>query len=371
MLSINDVAIDLVEKFNQEGNVYFRIIPYQQQYYDTNVLDFDEEQYVAGVIYELPMPRIENFYQTRIREFELNIKFPKDIEQQVMDVVSKSLRFKTNDLTYNLSNLIINNTELYDNDDGTKTPVLNGVIRIGVDVPVFITGQDLEYKIDGVKVDVIGGNDIYDKALLSSVEFGDNHSDVNTGAELSFSFALGGNNKINEIFESIVNRSYNKSFNFEIDYKVLKLTTDLVLRNGRINRVYNNQPLTFTAVFERALERSLIKINGHNIEALGFTTQEMVTPIPKNTEGSIKYNIGASSNVYTLVLSNDKSVILQDLLLEAKNRDGKKFTLDYNINGIDYSIDCKLFNLISTNSENPNAVFNITLMEGDFDDNDI
>lgn len=364
MLSIDNIIIELKEQFNQKGNINFHFLKYQQQYYDAGLKDKDGIDYVVGIIYEQPMPIITNYYQTRVRNFDIGVRFNMSIHDEVMRMVNEVKQFKVDEITYTLGELIVDNVELVD-DGETKTQVANGSLRLIVDVPIFITGADVGYKIDGVDVEVIGGNDIFDKALLATVDFGNNYSDINTGSELTFTFAVGGNNKVNEIFTHVMNNSFNKTFTFEIDYIVAKMTADLVLRSGNIVRTNNTQALMFTATFERALERFPIKINGHRIQAIGFTSQMVNELLVRKVEPFNKAKMGVGTNTYSFFLSNDKSEIVNDIIIESRDKLGTKFVVEYDINGIEFSKTCELFNLIVSSSENTNAVLNITLMESD------
>ena len=47
---LNDIRDNLIEQFNKEGNILFRISPYMQQFYDNDILDIDGMHYVAGVL---------------------------------------------------------------------------------------------------------------------------------------------------------------------------------------------------------------------------------------------------------------------------------------------------------------------------------
>lgn len=362
---LNDIRDNLIEQFNKEGNILFRISPYMQQFYDNDILDIDGMHYVAGVITEVEMPRIENFYQTKNREFEILVKGVQSDLAEVQRIVSASSQFKVGSDTYYLGDLIVNDIKNQENKD-SRIKVFYGTLRLGVQSPKYVTGNDVTYKIDDVDVQVVQGVDVFDKALISTVEFGDNYSDINTGQEQSFNFVVGNNQKVDEIFLNIINNTFNKSFVFEIDYKVAVMTVELVLRRGTVMRYSDNRPLMFTAVFTRALERQTIKINNQPIVAINFNPQLSIIPLVTNQGGKTKQRAVNTSNTYGFYLENDKSPLITEMIKEFKNHTNKKFTLEFSINGINFQEECIITNLVFTSSENTNAVLNVTMGEGVF-----
>lgn len=369
MLSVNQIINNLINEFNKVGDVLFMVSPNEQQFYDNNVLDLDGNHYIGGVITEVPMPRVENFYQTRQREFNIQIKGVQSLLDDVNDIVNQSLLFKLDNVTYVLSNLIVDDVITQNDGKKGKVKVFYGTLRLGVQIPSVVVNNQVKYKIDGVEVDVIGGDDIFDKALISSVEFGNNLSDINTGQEQSFTFTVGSNAKVDEIFVSVLNRTYNKTFTFEIDYVVASITAELVLRRGLIRRATNTQPLQFTAVFSRALPRQQIKINGVDMVAISFNPQQTIVPIPVTRNGRTKQRAVQTSNTYNFYLENNQSALIGEMIDEFREHTNKKFTLEFMLNDKLVVEDCIITNMLFSSSENTTPVINVTLGEGVFNDN--
>lgn len=360
MLSI--IINDLLNKFNSEGDLLFLTTAYEQQFYGNDILDADDKNYIATLINELPMPRIENYYTTRRREFILQLKGHLSMADSVKEIIDLSETFKVGNNTYYLSNFIVDDVkqEPLGND---KVKVFYGVVRVGVAVPTFVVGNDVKIKIDNISVNVIRGAETFDKALISNVEFGENTSDINTGSEHIFTFTLDSNSKTNEIFTDIRNKTYNKIYEFEFNFVVMTNTVSLVLRRGVINWGADDSVITFSGVFERALDRTDILINDTPVKAIGFTPQLTVEPLVRVNSGITRVMAGNISRNYSFFLENDNSLIVNQLIDEFALHTNKIFTIKYYVNGKKLEAQTILINMIIPTSENPNAVINITLAE--------
>lgn len=371
MLSVNQIADILINKFNTTHSLVFKITPYGQQFYNNDLLDRDGKHYVAGVIYELPMPKISTYYTTRVREFEIKIKFLASIENDVKNIIDSNLNFKEGNNQYVLSNFIVDRQAQEQDGRGGRASVYEATIRLTVNVPTFITGGDIKVLIDDEVVEVIGGIGTFDKGLVSSVLFGNNESEINTGSEMTFRFALGSSSKVNEIFGYVLNKIYNKKFTFKIDFISTIATIDLVLRSGDIAWTNNANALEFTATFQKALPRELIQINGVNINAIAFTPQLSGVPNPINKTGQITSRINNTSKVFSIVLENNGNTVIDEIIDEWNDHHNKKFTITYLLNGRTFNTDCVLQNVVFISNENPNAIMNITMVEGEFDGYDL
>lgn len=355
---------DLINKFNEEGNLLFHATKYEQQFYDNDIKDQDGRPYVATIINELEMPIITDFYTTRKRMFELSIKVQANLENEVKTVLKNSVdsknSFKANDRIYQLGELIVSEprTEDYGKD---KIKVIYGSIRVSVDVPVFITGNDITVSIDSVPVNVIRANETHDKALLSSVAFGDNTSDINTGSEHIYTFGLEAGTT--NLFTDVKNNTFNKSYEFSFNYGVMEQDITLVLRRGVVNWGSNNDTVTFTCVFERALPRKEIKIDGHQVNAINFTPQYSLEPLPINRQRSVKLYGGTFTKMYSFYIENDNSELIQTIIEEFRTPVSRGFDIEFKINNTMINAECILVNLVIPSGENPNAVFNLTFGE--------
>lgn len=369
MLSVNEVIGNLMNELNDKGDIFFNLQRYGEQFYDNIIRDRDGKPYVAGVVYELEMPRIETFYTTRRKEYTISVKLKTEILDEVKAIINQVEQFKVDDNTYYLSNLIIDD-EKVEREGNLTTKVVFGTLRLGVAIPTFITGKDVIIKVDGVKVNVVASNQIFDKALLSTVKYGDNTSDINTGAEYTFSFIVDTNQKVNDILGNILDNKFNKIFNFEINYITHTANMDLVLRRGIVSFDNNDNPLGFQATFERALPRKEIKINGHKVQAISFLPQLSIEPLVKNNSVATIRMQSVSRN-YSFYLVNDKSDLIDDIINEFKDYKSKKWVLEYEINDIPLTANCLLTNLAFVNEENPDTVLQVSFGEGLFYDNDI
>lgn len=364
MFTLNNIIESVINKLNENGNILFNISPYRQQFYDNDILDLDNKHYIAGVINELQMPRIENLYTTRRREFTIEIKGVKSILNEVIDIIAQSPIFKDDELTFYLGDLIVND-ERTQKMGSSVVSVFYGSITLGVSVPMYVVGSDITFKVDNQDLAVLNGSQIFDKSLISSVDFGFNTSDINTGSEHTFTIPLGSSNIANTIFTDIINNTYNRKYTFEIDYIVAVATIDLVLRSGSLPYTNNDNQVVFNATFERALNRKVIKINDEIVEAISFNPQFSVIPSVRNDKAVAKIKSGVASRSFVLYLANNKSQVIEDMLMTFKNNDDKTYTIDYEVNDIMFSYGCKITNIIIPNSENPNAIIQIVMAEGD------
>lgn len=351
---------DIINQFNVAGDLLFQTTETIQQVYDNNIVDEDGKPYIATIINELEMPIITDFYTTRTRNFELVLKGHANLVDDVREIIVDSKKFKANDRVYFLGNLNVREivTERYGND---KISVFYATLRISVEVPIHVTGNDVTIKINDNPVKMVLANDTHDKALLSSVSFGNNSSDTNTGSEHIYTFVL--ESSTADLFTDVRNETYNKIYTFYFDFITMQQTIDLVLRRGIVNWGANAEPITFTCVFERALPRTTIKLNGFDLEAIGFTPQLAMETILLEQEGMNKLVDGTRTKVYNMQLVNDKTQVIDDILDDYQYKLGSTFDLEYKINDRTITNKVKIINLLMASGENPFAVFNITFGE--------
>lgn len=351
---------DIINQFNVVGDLLFQTTETIQQVYDNNILDEDGKPYIATIINEFEMPIVKDFFTTRTREFELVLKGHANLVDDVREIVNDSKRFKVNDNTYFLGNLNVEDVLTEDYGNG-KISVFYATLRVSVEVPIYITGADVKVEINDKPVKVIQANDTHDKALLSSIGFGDNTSATNTGSEHIYTFVL--ESATSDLFKDVRNETYNKTYTFDFDFVVMTQKIDLVLRRGIINWGENNNAITFTCVFERALPRTTIKLNGYDVEAMGFTPQLAMETILLEQEGMNRLVDGTRTKVYNMQLVNDKSQVINDILDDYEYKLGSTFDLEYKINNRTITNKVKIINLLMSVGENPFAVFNVTFGE--------
>lgn len=366
MLSIEKITQVLANQLNSKGDLLFQLTRFQQQdYMDLSIVDADGQRFIAGVLSELPMPILTDFYQTRVRQFEIYLKGAEEDLNEVERIVNESLQFEYEDVKYNLAN-IVSGLSL-ENDGFDKIQVFKSTLRLTVNVPMFVTGNDIKTKIDGIDVGLVNVAGIFDKALISTKPFGDNMSAINTGLEMTMKFALGSNDKVNEIFGYVLDQKYNKTFTFEFDFIVSVFTVELVLRSGSIYTAANNNALTFDATFTKALARTEVTINNHKVSVVGFTAQMNIVPSPRNTTLESKIRAETFSKLFSFYLENDGSSLIDDLIDEFNEHNNKKFAIKFKVNNKEIEEDCIVQNITFTSSENPFAVINVTMGVGSFE----
>lgn len=132
--------------------------------------------------------------------------------------------------------------------------------------------------IDNVEIDFLGLAFQNEKITIPNIAYGNNTLASTNGMTYAFSFpVLKGTNakalKNQELFEDIMLNKYNKihTLNYQIDnYK--SVTLPVTVRSGTIT--YNRDDLiSFSVVFEQALPRTTVSLNGVSIPILSFNLQ--------------------------------------------------------------------------------------------------
>lgn len=132
--------------------------------------------------------------------------------------------------------------------------------------------------VDDVEIDFLGLAFQNDKIAIPNVAYGTNVLASTNGMTYAFTFpVLKGDStkalKNQELFEDIVLNRYNKTHTLQWiidDYK--SVTIPVAVRSGTVN--YNRDDLiSFSVVFEQALPRTTVSINGSTIPILSFNLQ--------------------------------------------------------------------------------------------------
>src|SRR5690625_61852 len=292
---LSDVAITLEGLLNAAGDITFSVTDSLQNWFNWNIKDADGNSYVPIVVQAQPVPELDDYYTTRRYSYTARLK-GQNSQRGAIEAVVKAAG---ND-TWKLSNFIVNDTF---NAEGVSGFIAS--FRITVIVQTNVKGRDVKVKINGTPVRVVDGFDSFDKALISSIKFGDNKSLINTGSEHSFLFALDGNAAVNEIFTDVINDSFNKLYHFEFNYIAATVTVSLTLRRGTIKYDDSNNPVMVGAVFTRGLDRREILINDVPVSAIGFTPQLVVEPLARSSNGVTKLRGGNVSRNYSFYLENE------------------------------------------------------------------
>lgn len=365
MLSIDLIAKELSIKLSSDDLLY-NITPYLQQWYNYSITDSDDISYVAGNIRELDIPLINDYRTTRTITYVVNLKAErKHLEKVKQDIVNIN-NTTIGDYTINVSDLYIENI-LQNDNNGKKTQEFIGNFRLQIAIPTFIIGKDVKVKIDDQDVIVLNASGLFEKALIMNKQYGDNYSDINIGQEFTLQFGLDNNEKTQELFADILSSKYNKECEITFNFISVELKAKYILRSGTINWGANNSVLSFSATFEKALPRTNLTINDYNVSAIGFTPQLAVNPTPRVDNNITKIRGLTVSKTFNFYLENDKSQLINDILMEFQNFNNKKFTIKYTINGVEMIEECILMSVSIPSSENPFAVFNITMGVGAFD----
>ena len=350
---LSDVAITLEGLLNAAGDITFSVTDSLQNWFNWNIKDADGNSYVPIVVQAQPVPELDDYYTTRRYSYTARLKGQNSQRGAIEAVVKNAGTDK-----WKLSNFIVNDTF---NSEGVSGFIAS--FRITVIVQTNVKGRDVKIKINDTPVRVVDGFDSFDKALISSIEFGNNSSLINTGSEHSFVFVLDGNAAVDEIFNDIINDSFNKLYEFEFNYIAATVTVSLTLRRGTVKYNDSNDPVMVGAVFTRGLERREVTINDVPVSAIGFTPQLVVDPLARSSNGVTKLRGGNVSRNYSFYLENDKSTVINELIDEFKTYTGKIFNLKFKMNDIEIETECLLLNFLAPSSENADAVFNITLGE--------
>lgn len=366
MLGLKYVADMLQDKLHEDGRIAFNVTDVMQHWFGYSVKNADGSNYVPIVINVLGYPRIRNNYDTRTLMYEGVIKGVEEDRMTVEAILNSLNEFTIDGNKWYISDFRVDEITKA-SDNGRRVAEYRGRFRLDIDVPLFITGNDIGIKINDVDVEAVGGGGIFDKALISNIAFGDNNvSNVNTGEEITFTFPLSANAMVTDIFSNVVDKTFNKQYQFDIDFGILTKRVDLTLTNGTYQYSANNDVFRFNATFERTLPRTVITINDYTVAAIGFIPSMTMTPSPRQ-QGNVMVERGSAwSYAYNFQLENDGSQLITQLLNEYDDPQNKEFIIEHEVNGKLLSQSCVLKNISFPIAENPNAIIIITLGVGDF-----
>lgn len=360
---LSDVANYLQDKLNS-GDVTFRITANEQRWYNYAVRSADDMDYVAGVVRALPIPVITDYYRTRALDYIVTLKGRIDHETAVESIVNGLQEFVVEGNKWYLSNFVVDSVGNA-RDGKALTREFRASFRLSIYVPFFLTGQDVTVKIDGVEIPFIRITSSHDKALIPNRPYGlSNFSDINTGEELVLNIPVLENSKVIELFSAVKNNSYNREFNVSIDYKVLEKAHNLVLSGGNALITNDTNGISFNAVFTKALERTLITINGQTIDVYGFTPNMSIVPNPLIIEGRTITRPANATISYQMQLVNDKSELITNIVTDAFNKNQRLYTISWEFNGSPITTECRVQANSIPSSENANALVQVIFTEG-------
>lgn len=160
--------------------------------------------------------------------------------------------------------------------------------------------------VDNVEIDFLGLAFQNDKISIPNIEYGTNTLASTNGMTYAFTFPIlkGSSDmavKNQELFDDIVLNRYNKAHTLKWqidDYK--SVTIPVSVRSGSVT--YNRDDLiSFTIVFEQALPRTTVSINGVSIPVLSFNLQR-----ENNVESIVK-----ATDVESVAVSSGYNAIIR------------------------------------------------------------
>lgn len=366
MLLLSDIANKLQDKLN-DSELTFKITANEQQWYGYQVISADGVDHVAGVVKALPIPIITEFYRTRALQYQVTIKGKVEHLDKIETLINSLSEFEVDNKKWYLSNFVTD--EMGNARDGRGlSKEFRANFRVSVYVPLFITGNDVKLKINNESVDFVRITGVFSKALVPNREFGENESDISTGEEYVINFPLSDSEIVNEIFNNVISKSYNKEYQIEIDFISVNKTMPLVLSGGNLNIGSTTDTATFNAIFTRATERTEIKINNNVINVIGFNPNGASIPKPLNKGGKTYVRNEATTVTYQMQLENDKSELITDIVSEIFGNTNKKFIIEWEFNDKKITTNCVVTTGSVPIAENPNALVSVVFSEGLFYD---
>lgn len=361
---LSDVASKLQDKLNG-SDLTFRVTANEQQWYGYQVTSADDMDYIPAIVRALPIPVITEFYRTRALEYQVTLKGRLSSLNEAETIVNNLREFIVNNNKWFLSNFVVNEiSNARDGRDIVKEFIAN--FRISIYVPLFITGNDAKLKINETEVNFVRISGVFSKALVPNRDYGENESDISTGEEYVITFPMSDNATVNDIFNNLISKSYNKEYQIEIDFISVNKVMPLVLSGGTFLMNANTETAVFNAIFTRALERTPIKINGETVNVTGFTPTGSITPNPLNKNGKTLIRKESNTVAYQFQIENDKSDLVNNIVGEIFNHTNKKFTIAWEFNGIELETDCVVQMGSVPSSENPNALIQVVFVAGYF-----
>lgn len=363
MLSSSYVAENLKDLLHQDGRITFSVVNVEQDFFGYQVKDADGNTYAPITLFANPIPPIMDFYTTRALSYTAYIKFLESDMEVVEDIILNALESEIDGNKWRLSTLNITSKDQADYGFD-KVEEYIGNFTVTIYVPMFVTGQDIIYKINGVEVDVVGSSGLFNKAIIPNRPYGNNTSDVATGDEITLNLPIG--TSTSDILLDVINKTYNKQYTLLIDYVFFTHTHTVVLTGGSYNFDAGTNALTFNATFTRALPRTTIKINNTTVNVMGFTPSMAISPITKQEGSKQKARAESFSTRFAFSIENDGSQVVNDVVGQIVNHTNEPFTVEWTFNGSTFTKQCIVEQGNIPSSENPNAIITVVMVEGAF-----
>lgn len=363
MLSNSYVASKLADLLHTDGRITFSVLDGDQDFFGYQVLDADGNTYSPIIVRANAIPPITDFYNTRALSYTAFVKGIEDDRETIEEILINNMESEVEGLKWRLSNLVVNDVdEVFNGFEQVEEFV--GSFLITIYYPMFVTGEDVTYKINGSIADVVGSNGLFNKAIIPNRPYGSNTSDIATGDEITLNLTISESTK--DLLIDVVSKTYNKQYTLEIDYVFFTHVHTVVLTGGSYIFTSGTNVLTFNATFTRALPRTTIKLNGTTVNVMGFTPSMAITPRTKQDGSKQTARAESFSTRFAFSLENDNSAVVNLIASQVANHDNSKITVEWEFNEVTYTNDCVVDQANIPSSENPNAILTVVLVEGAF-----
>ena len=181
---------NLKDLLHQDGRITFSVVNVEQDFFGYQVKDADGNTYAPITLFANPIPPIMDFYTTRALSYTAYIKFLESDMEIVEDIILNALEAEIDGNKWRLSTLNITSKDQADYGFD-KVEEYIGNFTVTIYVPMFVTGQDIIYKINGVEVDVVGSSGLFNKAIIPNRPYGNNTSEIATGDEITLNLPIG------------------------------------------------------------------------------------------------------------------------------------------------------------------------------------
>lgn len=288
---LNDIAESMYDNHDIMDKVVFLVTDSEQQYDDvfTN-MDFkgDDIPYIPVLLKRLFSTKQDDYV------------FGKFLESYRLEIMAY-MPFKTSvEFIFNAFTKEQNTSNFEVLQDGTQVKKNHGSLaffqlvnaKSGTNVSFIAYTYEFTWNyvlgsvisdssrllVDNVEIKFLGLSFQNDKIAIPNVAYGNNVLASTNGMTYAFTFPIvkGDDDealKNQELFEDIVLNRYNKTHTLQWvidDYK--SVTIPVAVRSGTVN--YNRDDLiSFALVFEQALPRTTVSINGVSIPILSFNLQ--------------------------------------------------------------------------------------------------
>ena len=203
-----------------------------------------------------------------------------------------------------------------------------------------VTGRDTRITVDGVICDHFSVSYRNDKSLLPNIAYGTNNNDKLVSEQMTIYFPIQeANAKNQELLAEVRNISFNKTHVIAEKIGNNEVTRTLVTRTGTLAYNNTNEIIGFTVLFQKALPRIPILIDGINIYVGAFSIdmEKGVEVVPDVAVTGVSVNaipvrIGRSISITFILDGSAKVNELADDVAEDQMMK-KKYTIQHSVAG--------------------------------------